>query len=129
MKYSKIQYLLDSNKNLIKKDLLKKVGKSNWGFNEMVKKRSMRVDVLEKMSEYFNVPISYWFQEEENISTFNESETTYVKLKKEQEMKALEKAMELLETELDQKNGQIKFLENQLLNAQGIDCKSKAQGE
>lgn len=123
MNYSKIQNLLDSNKNLRKGDLLKKVGKSNWGFNEMVAKRSMRVDVLEKMSEFFDVPISYWFDEDNKENNLKEGQSDY--LTKTNNMK---KMIEILEKQMAEKDGQIKFLQNQLERSQGIEG-NKAQSK
>lgn len=109
MNYSKIQSLLDSNKNLRKGDLLKKVGKSNWGFNESVAKKTMRVDVLEKMSEFFNVPISYWFEERKSKqANFSEPEINYKSNESLIEMKEQLKFMRELFKEVKEENNRLK---------------------
>jgi len=62
MNYSKIKKLSE-NKSFAIKDLAKKIKISEAGLHQMIRKESMKIDILEKISEALNVPVSYFFNE------------------------------------------------------------------
>ena len=66
MNYSKIKDEL-TRQNKTAKDLCNDLGMSEQGFHQMIRNRSMKINILEEISEYLNVPISYWFDDDENI--------------------------------------------------------------
>jgi len=62
MNYSKIKILLESKKITVKK-LAEKIGISEIGLHKMMNNQSMRIDVIEKIAEFLEVPVSYFFEE------------------------------------------------------------------
>ncbi len=50
-------------KNLTRQELSYRLSLTPYGFDQMIKNQSMKVDTLEKMSKIFDVPITYWFDE------------------------------------------------------------------
>lgn len=108
MKYNRIEILLHK-KRLLQKDLIEYLGMSRQGLYTMVENQSMKVSTLEKMCEFFDVPINYWFEDESAANMLNESESKYETLKTKETMKQLEKDLEYfrertikLEKELEQ---------------------------
>ena len=60
MNYYKIKIELE-RRGISIKDICRKIDITEQGFYQMIRNESMRVDVLERISEALNVPISYWF--------------------------------------------------------------------
>ena len=76
MNYSKIKdELVRQNKTA--KDLCNDLGVSEQGFHQMIRNRSMKIDILEKISEYFNVPVAYWFDDDESIVSESDGSLKY----------------------------------------------------
>lgn len=67
MNYDKIKIELEKRKITIK-DFCRKIDITEQGFYHMIRNESMKVDVLERMSKALNVPVSFWFEEGNNIS-------------------------------------------------------------
>lgn len=64
MNYGKIKIELERRKITIK-DFCRKVDITEQGFHQMLRNESMRIDVLERMSQVLGVPISFWFNDNE----------------------------------------------------------------
>jgi len=65
MNYSSIQLLRVKN-NLSERKLAQMVGMSASGFNNAMNRGTMTISVLEKLCELFEVPASYFFEDEKN---------------------------------------------------------------
>lgn len=106
-----------------RKDLSEKLGITPYGFDRMIRDETMKISTFEKLYKLFEVPISYWFEEEkENISMLNEAESNYV-LPKKSEMKQLEKDLEYFRERV------IKLEKENDLLKENLNPNSKAQGE
>ena len=77
------------------------IGLSLHGFDEMIRNETMTVDRLEKISRLFDVPISYWFAEGEEISMVKEPESIY--------KKRTDEILEILKEENKAQRCQIEF--------------------
>ncbi len=62
MNYSRIKILLEERKITLR-ELCREVEITEQGFHQMVRNRSMKVEVLERISVFFDVPVSFWFDE------------------------------------------------------------------
>ena len=62
MNYSKIKDEL-ARQNKTAKDLCNDLDMSEQGFHQMIRNRSMKIDILEKITKYLGVHISYWFDD------------------------------------------------------------------
>ncbi|MDR1225817.1 MAG: helix-turn-helix transcriptional regulator [Prevotellaceae bacterium] len=62
MNYSKIRLEIEKQKMTVK-NFCQKVGISEQGFSKMLDNQSIKIEILEKMSDVLGVPISYWFEE------------------------------------------------------------------
>lgn len=79
MIYKKIKDLA-SDKNMTLEKLSHKIDMSTGGFHEMVKKDSLKVRTLIKISQVLGVPMTYWFEEnEDKISMIKDKEAGYDK--------------------------------------------------
>lgn len=67
MEYSKIEMLKEKRK-FSNDEMGKIIGISGVGYKKMVETRSCRVDYLEKFSEYFKKPITWFFEPFSNES-------------------------------------------------------------
>jgi transcriptional regulator with XRE-family HTH domain len=61
---SRIKKLIDGTK-VTQKDVAEAIGYTAHGFSKALKTDDFRVSFLEKVSEYFHVPITYWFSDQE----------------------------------------------------------------
>lgn len=111
MIYNKIEYLL-RKKNRTQKDLIFYLKMSRQGFYTMIENKTMKVSVLEKMSEFFNVPISYWFEEKDIKANYVEEEKSNYGLPKKSEMKQLEKDLEYFRERLIKLEKENELLKN-----------------
>ena len=66
MNYYKIKIELE-RRGISIKDICRQIDITEQGFYQMIRNESMKVDVLERISEALNVPISYWF----NVKDYN----------------------------------------------------------
>jgi len=64
MNYNKIEVLQKIAGK--KKDFAAKIGWTVHGVTRMIKERSMTVETLEKICSTFNVPITFFFEEDNN---------------------------------------------------------------
>ena len=62
MNYSKIKYELERRAMTVK-EFCCKVGITEQGLYQMIRNQSMKVDVLERISEVLEIPIEYWFDD------------------------------------------------------------------
>lgn len=65
MDYNKVWSLING-KNLSQNKISRILDLSSTGFKLMMDRRTMTVATLEKLAEYFDKPVSYFFDEEEN---------------------------------------------------------------
>ena len=63
-KASKINEVL-KRKKITQKELAEKIGMNERTVGQFLKSNSIKVHVLEKVSKVLDVPLSYWFSEEE----------------------------------------------------------------
>lgn len=63
MNYSKIKLELE-RRGITIKEFCREVDITEQGLHQMIRKGSMKVDILERISEVLDVPISYWFDEQ-----------------------------------------------------------------
>jgi len=66
---SRIRKLIDDN-NLTVKGLAEKIGVSEPGLHNMLRAFDMKVSTLQKIADYFDVPITYFF---DDIDTKNQT--------------------------------------------------------
>ena len=60
MNYYKIKSELEK-RGISIKNFCRRINLTEQGFYQMIRNESMKVDVLERISEALNVPMSYWF--------------------------------------------------------------------
>jgi len=60
MNYYKIKSELE-NRGMSVKDFCRKINLTEQGFYQMIRNESMKIDVLERISEALGVSVSYWF--------------------------------------------------------------------
>ncbi|MBI9052503.1 MAG: helix-turn-helix domain-containing protein [Bacteroidales bacterium] len=63
MNYSKIKLLL-SERNIPISEMTGNIGISEQGFHQMVRKRSMKIETLEKISIFLNVDVKTFFDDD-----------------------------------------------------------------
>lgn len=66
MDYSKIRVLMMHN-NFSERKLATEIGMSNTGFRTALERKTLRIDHLEKISAVFDVPVTYFFNESNEI--------------------------------------------------------------
>jgi transcriptional regulator with XRE-family HTH domain len=64
MEYNKIEELI-KKRGIAKKSLSAMVGKSRYGFDQMIENQTMNVKMLESLSKALGVSISYWWDDDE----------------------------------------------------------------
>lgn len=95
-------------------------------YNNLDLNIQIKNSTLQKISDAFGVTMDYWFAQEVNERT---EEYGNEKITKNGEMKAKLEQIKLLKEQLDIKDGQIQFLQDQLLRAQeDRDQKTKKTG-
>jgi transcriptional regulator with XRE-family HTH domain len=62
MNYSKIKTELEL-RNITIKDFCREVDITEQGLHQMIRNSSMKIDVLERISQRLDVPVSYWFDD------------------------------------------------------------------
>ena len=67
MNYEKIEQLI-KKENLTQNKAAAAFGMSSPGFKEMLDNKTMKVETLEKIAKYFNVPVSYFFEDGEKLT-------------------------------------------------------------
>ena len=67
---NKIRKLIDDN-NLTIKRFAKKIGISEPGIHNMFRSQDMKVSTLQKIAVYFEVPITYFFEDDDDIEARN----------------------------------------------------------
>ena len=67
MDYSRIKIELE-RKNISVRDLCDKIDITEQGLHQMIRKKSMKVEVLERISNVLRLPVSFWFEDTTNIS-------------------------------------------------------------
>ena len=60
MNYYNIKLELEK-RGISVKDFCRQINLTEQGFYQMIRNESMKVDVLERISNALNVPVSYWF--------------------------------------------------------------------
>ena len=66
MNYIKIKHIAEE-KNITFKSLCGEVGVTEAGLHQMIRNKSIKVDILEKISIVLKVPISHFFEDEKKI--------------------------------------------------------------
>jgi transcriptional regulator with XRE-family HTH domain len=63
MNYRRIKTELE-RRNLSIKELCRRIEVSEQGLHQMIRKQSMKLEVLERISRVLNVDMAYWFRED-----------------------------------------------------------------
>ena len=61
MNYHKIKSELEKRRISVK-DFCRQINITEQGFYQMIRNESMKIDVLERISEALNLSVSYWFE-------------------------------------------------------------------
>ncbi len=69
MNYNKIKVELEKRKITVR-DFCQQIEITEQGLHQMIRNGSMKVEVLEKISDILCVPVAYWF--EENTTLYKE---------------------------------------------------------
>ncbi len=99
MDYSRLRVLM-TQRNFNDKKLSELVGVSDTGLRQMMNRATMRIDVLEKISEVLEVPIIYFFQDDQDAKKYT--------VKKCFECEKLKGKIEVLKELLDKKDQELK---------------------
>ena len=67
MDYSRIKSELD-NKNISIRELCYKIDVTEQGLHQMIRNKSMKIDVLERISDVLGLPVTYWFEDQVSAS-------------------------------------------------------------
>lgn len=110
MIYSKIKLQMDITK-MSRKDISEKLEITPYGFDRMIRDETMKISTFEKLYKLFDVPISYWFEEEGKASAVNEPEAGY-DLRR--EIKELKDTLEILKLLIKKQESEITGLKSQL---------------
>nr|DAV37221.1 MAG TPA: helix-turn-helix domain protein [Caudoviricetes sp.] len=111
---------LASKKNLTLSDLAKRLGKTKQAIYEMVEKEDVNTSVLRKLCDEFNVPISYFFEDEPgmHIIASNHSQAVGIgnitQTDRQAEISLLEEKVKHLEELLIEKERLIKVYERMM---------------
>ena len=62
MDYSRIKSELE-HKNLSIRELCFKIDVTEQGLHQMIRNKSMKIEVLERISNVLELPVSYWFED------------------------------------------------------------------
>jgi transcriptional regulator with XRE-family HTH domain len=68
MDYSRIKTELDRKKMSIR-DLCYKIDITEQGLHQMIRNKSMKIEVLERISKVLGRPMSFWFSDENAVNT------------------------------------------------------------
>lgn len=67
---NKIKFLCDKRKVTIRK-LAQEIGVSEIGLHKMISNNSMKVETLQKIADYFELPVSSFFEDSNTKNTIN----------------------------------------------------------
>ena len=79
MDYSRIKIELDRS-NLSVRDLCGKIAVTEQGLHQMIRNKSMKIEVLERISYVLGLPVSYWFDNTTNAGNKVISKLSYEKI-------------------------------------------------
>ena len=65
---NRIRKLVDDN-NLTIKGFAEKIGISEPGIHNMFRSQDMKISTLQKIADFFKVPITYFFDDDDDIDT------------------------------------------------------------
>ena len=65
MDYNRIKIELE-HKGISVRELCYKIDVTEQGLHQMIRKKSMKIEILERISNVLSLPMSYWFENEEN---------------------------------------------------------------
>lgn len=122
LEYSKIKKEIAIKGYSIKSFIEDRIGLTEDGFYKAVRNHTLKVRDLEKISEELNVPISYWFEEEDAAFELQERTTPYGFLSKEYK--------DVREKLIHTQEQLIKHLEERLVNleAELKSCRKDCEG-
>jgi transcriptional regulator with XRE-family HTH domain len=75
MDYSRIKTELD-RKRISIRDLCYKIDITEQGLHQMIRNKSMKIEVLERISQVLGVPVSFWFGNDSSPSDLRSIEST-----------------------------------------------------
>ena len=67
---NRIRKLIDA-KNLTIRGVAEKIGISEAGIHNMFRSHDMKISTLQKIADYFEVPITYFFDDDDDIDARN----------------------------------------------------------
>jgi len=67
MNYSRIKSELECKEMTIK-DLCCQIDVTEQGLHQMIRKKSMKIEILERISYVLELPVTYWFEDTTNAS-------------------------------------------------------------
>jgi len=107
MDYSRIKLEVD-HKEMTIKDLCCRIGVTEQGLHQMIRKESMKVEILERISSVLELPVTYWFEgclaascDINMIPNVDIEVVTNVKKRKRKKDNLILKKIELLTNELN----------------------------
>ena len=65
MDYNRIKIELE-HKGISVRELCYKIDVTEQGLHQMIRRKSMKIEILERISNVLFLPVSYWFEDEEN---------------------------------------------------------------
>ena len=65
MDYNRIKTELEHQGKSVR-ELCFKIDITEQGLHQMIRKRSMKIETLERISNILSLPVSYWFEDEKN---------------------------------------------------------------
>ncbi len=68
MDYNRIKIELE-RKGVSVRDLCYQIDITEQGLHQMIRNKSMKIEILERISYVLDLPMSYWFSEQEYINT------------------------------------------------------------
>ena len=63
MDYSRIKSVLE-HKNISIRELCFKIDVTEQGLHQMIRNKSMKIEVLERISNVLELPVTYWFEDQ-----------------------------------------------------------------
>jgi len=119
MNISKLRKLMSTRK-VTQKEMAEKVGVSVTTINESLKRGDFKVSILEAIAEVLQVPVSYFFDDKEEITLNNglnnvandNTNSTVTINDKTYNVKVLMERIKGLEAQLEAKNETIEILKN-----------------
>lgn len=111
MNYNKLKSALSEKKITIEK-FCQELGMSTGGFHMMIRNETMKVSLLERIAEYLDVPVSYFFEESTLPTKLSNTSAVSSGLKSDRLNRAVEQLIKAKDDQIQEQKEQIEFLRN-----------------